>query len=121
MTGPAHSTDYDRLWAVGRYDLGLGTEEFWSLTPRQFRLLVERKHEAERAEYWRAALGAWASIAPHTDPKKGRQPRIEDFIPDGYGRPMRVQPVAAPKKDPNELREWLRMMNRRAGGTEYSA
>src|SRR5258708_21419088 len=37
------NANWAELWAVGRVDLRLTDEQFWSLTPRQFLLLIERQ------------------------------------------------------------------------------
>ncbi len=39
------------LWAVGRYDLHLSEDEFWSLSPRQFHALTERHDARLEREY----------------------------------------------------------------------
>lgn len=45
------------LWAVGRYDLRLTTEEFWGLVPRQFMALLKRaRSERQRREYGPALI-----------------------------------------------------------------
>ena len=45
------------LWAVGRYDLRLTTEEFWGLVPRQFLALLKRvRSERQRLEYGPALI-----------------------------------------------------------------
>lgn len=36
------STDWHRLWSMGRYDLRLSEEEFWGLTPLMWDTLVRR-------------------------------------------------------------------------------
>jgi hypothetical protein len=41
------------LWSVGVYDLGLTTERFWALTPREYRALADRQLEAQKADDWR--------------------------------------------------------------------
>ena len=33
------------MWAVGRYDLRLTDEEFWSMVPRQYLALLERNRQ----------------------------------------------------------------------------
>lgn len=68
------------LWAVGRYDLGLGEEEFWRLSPRQFGALLERHNEEQRKEDWRAGMIA-ATIANALRGKKGKAYQAEDFMP----------------------------------------
>lgn len=40
------------LWALARIDLGLSSEEFWSLTPREFSFLAAR--HAERIKVFAA-------------------------------------------------------------------
>lgn len=48
---------WETLWAVGRYDLQLTTEEFWGLVPRQFLALLKRvRSERQRREYGPAII-----------------------------------------------------------------
>lgn len=45
-------TDWHALWAVGRYDLRLSEDEFWSLTPAMLdALMVRLEAERDHAEY----------------------------------------------------------------------
>jgi hypothetical protein len=59
------------LWSVGVYDLKLTSRGFWALTPREYRALVDRQLEAERAQDWRfgqlATLVAGVAGSKHTD------------------------------------------------------
>ena len=36
------------LWAIGRHDLGLSSDEFWELTLEEFGALVKRRQIAQR-------------------------------------------------------------------------
>ena len=48
---------WETLWAVGRYDLRLTSEEFWGLVPRQFMALLKRaRSERQRREYGPALI-----------------------------------------------------------------
>jgi len=62
-----------------RYDLGLGDEEFWRLTPRQYSALVERLEEQKRWESWQTGL--ICSTLANIFAKKGHRLKPEDFMP----------------------------------------
>ena len=68
------------MWAVGRYDLKLGEEEFWHLTPRQYVALLERHEGAMEWEDYRTGIIA-ATIANMLQGKKGKNLKPEDFMP----------------------------------------
>ncbi len=69
------------MWAFGRYDLGLGEEEFWHLTPRQWGALIERWEEAQEWKDYR--VGIIASTIVNTTPRKkgSKLYKPEDFMP----------------------------------------
>jgi len=68
------------MWAFGRYDLRLGEDEFWHLTPRQYAALVERHEEAMEWQDYRAGLVA--SVIANSVPRKGgRVYKPSDFMP----------------------------------------
>lgn len=50
---------WERLWAFGRYDLGLSEVDFWALTPREFILIAERARARIRWSDYRAAITPW--------------------------------------------------------------
>ena len=70
------------MWAVGRYDLGLGEDEFWALTIRELNALLERyKSEHDWLNY-RAALICSVLANTARDPKRKPRPFIpDDFMP----------------------------------------
>ena len=48
------------LWTLAVVDLGISSDEFWRLTPREFFALINRKEQRDRLENYRAGLGAAA-------------------------------------------------------------
>lgn len=98
------------LWTIARYNLGLSTEEFYSLTPRQFHLLNEahRKslvHREMIQAYTTAAIINYSLGAPETP----AQP--VDFIPH-YQRPASEASTKPVKLTEGELQDWnTRVMN----------
>ena len=67
------------LWSIGRYDLRLNDEEFWSLTLKEFNLLMKRHKEQRSAEMFNSAL-ICATIA-NVNRSKGRAYTPMDFMP----------------------------------------
>lgn len=87
---------------MGIVDLGLDPEYFWSLTLREFELLLKR----HRTERYRVSAHVCAFFEErHRDPQQRGDPfTIEDFLP-GY-----EHPEATPEDEiaANAL-EWQRM------------
>ena len=82
------------MWAIGRYDLGLSEEEFWSITLRQYQLLNDRFAAAAR---WQEALNAvtpWLTAEMNRDRKRQRTPfTLRDFmLSEQAARPQRKSP-----------------------------
>lgn len=67
------------LWSIGRYDLRLNDEEFWSLTLKEFNLLMKRHKEQRSADMFNSAL-ICATIA-NVNRTKGRSYTPLDFMP----------------------------------------
>jgi len=89
------------LWAVGRYDLQLSTEEFWGLVPRQFVALLRRQRLERIGREYGPALITSAILARGAK----RPPDPTTFMPS-YNR----------KKDTQEI-PWQVMKSRmRAAG-----
>lgn len=73
------------MWAIGVFDFGLSSEQFWKLTPAQFEAL-SRRHEIVRQQD-DLGFGIVASTVAncHRNPKKRRKPyEPADFMPK-YG------------------------------------
>src|SRR6185312_12893062 len=91
------------MWAIARYDLGLTSDEFYALTPRQFDALLKRKEHADTMQEFLfgqlAAMTANFSMAP---PKKPARP--QDFMPSQWGK------AAKPKR--RSKRTITRTLNR---------
>jgi hypothetical protein len=69
------------LWAIARYDLGIGLGEFGELTLAQFEALLDRHHEAHRRRM--AAAGVVAAAVYNSQRTKDSDPLVNavDFIP----------------------------------------
>jgi hypothetical protein len=76
------------MWSVARYDLGLTSEDFYALTPRQFDALVKRRErDAQEQEFLTAQLTAAVVNFSMCHPKEPVSPR--DFMPSEFGKPAR--------------------------------
>jgi hypothetical protein len=76
--------DWHELWAIGRYDLHLSDEEFWSLTPLQFHSLVARFDAQCDREFM--AAGVVASMVGNCHLAQGADPLTPDmFVPHRGG------------------------------------
>ena len=71
---------WDRCWSNARVHLGLTDEQFFSLTPRQFSLLMDRHKEREELKEFLSAQVV-AAIVNHSfsPPEKAQAPA--DFMP----------------------------------------
>ena len=75
---------WETLWAVGRHDLRLTDEEFWSLVPRQFVALMRQLNQARvRQEYGPAMI-----VAAILGRGLKRPPDPTSFMPS-YKKPKR--------------------------------
>jgi len=78
------------MWSVARYDLGLTSDEFFALTPRQFdALLKRREHETQRAEYMQAQIAAYTINFSACHPKESVDPF--DLMPSMAGKQRRAK------------------------------
>lgn len=80
------------LWSIGRYDLRLNDEEFWSLTLKEFNLLMKRHKEQRSAEMFNSAL-ICATIA-NVNRTKGRAYSPMDFMPKEETKPKKKMSIA---------------------------
>jgi len=94
------------MWSIGVVFLGLPEERFWSLTPREYSLLLQRYAERRRHELEGSALVAAMLYNINKDPKaKALQPA--DFL---GGKP-------APKAQTAEhIKDAIRSLNKAFGG-----
>jgi hypothetical protein len=77
-------------------DLGLTSEQYWNLTPREFGHLRERWQARETREDRRTALIACILANVNRDPKRRAQPfEIEDFMPGAKKRQQTVEEMIA--------------------------
>ena len=68
------------LWAMGRYDLHLTNDEFWSITLAELNVLMERRaYDLERQDY-HAALICSVLANINRDPRKGKTYSPSDFM-----------------------------------------
>jgi len=73
------------MWSVARYDLGLTSEEFFRLTPRQFDALVKRKeYETQRDEFMLAQIAGYTINFSMCHPKEPVDPF--DLMPSMAGK-----------------------------------
>lgn len=70
---------------MARFHLGLTDDEFFRLTPRQLRLLLNRHREAtQHAELLHGIIAAAVVNSGFSAPKKGVEPRL--FMPSQWGK-----------------------------------
>lgn len=87
------------IWAVGRYDLGIGELEFWQLTLEEFEALRARDRAAEEFQEYCGALAAWAVF--NTARGKGQPFRqVTDFMLQRVARGALAAPAHPPDARP---------------------
>jgi len=67
---------WEKLWAVGRYDLRLSEEEFWHMVPRQYSALLKRHHQEFIRHEFGPAIICSAIFSTH-----GVRADYEKFMP----------------------------------------
>ncbi len=103
------------MWSVGRFDLGLSDEEFWSLTLAEYDALVKRLQVKCKQDDARVAMICCILANVNRDPKKRSKPyEIKDFMPK-YGDSEQGQ--SEPQSWQN-MHAVARMLNRAFGGVE---
>lgn len=66
------------LWAIGRYDLHLSDDEFWSLSPVKYFALYERwERELDHADFMLAQI---CSVMWNSFRSKGKALKATDFM-----------------------------------------
>lgn len=85
--------------------MGLETEEFWRLTPRQFKALVDRLEQKLQREDYRPAL--ICSVLANINRGKRKKPYTpKDFMPGSkYKGPTR------PTQSPQQMLAFAEMLN----------
>jgi hypothetical protein len=84
------------LWSVARYDLGLSSEEFFSLTPRQLDALIRRHERASKEREFLFAQLTQSVV--NFSPVHPKEPaKLQAFMPSEW-----VKPTAAVLADPTE-------------------
>lgn len=77
---------------MARHDLGLSTEEFFSLQPRQLDALIRRHERAKQeTEFLFAQLGSLVANFSMAHPKKPIEPR--DLMPSQWKQARKAQPI----------------------------
>ncbi len=71
---------WDRCWSNARIHLGLTDEQFFSLTPRQFSLLMDRHKEREELKEFLSAQVV-AAIVNHSFSPPEKEQAPADFMP----------------------------------------
>jgi len=106
---PAESTDIDwlELWSLARVR-GIGSAEFWGLTFREFRAILDRFAEIEDRDFLRAGIVAATIANVHRGPNQDPFTPA-DFMPGGR------QPE---QMDGEKMLEKIRAVNAALGGTE---
>lgn len=99
------------MWAAGVVDLGLTTEVFWSLTPREFSLLFERHLDREERANQRAGLIA-SFIANYAgrqrDERKHPRPfTVQEITPSRHSRNGHMTAPAHPLEPEQSLEDMI--------------
>jgi hypothetical protein len=103
------------MYSVGRVDLGLSEPEFWALSPRTYRAMLDRKraHEdrAETSANLRAGVIASAVLNSVGGKKNGGQFTARDFF---HFEPTPTSGGTTPSADQQKLIEgsWLQWAER---------
>ena len=92
---------------MGRYDIGLGEEEFWALTIKEFNALVERYDNNQEWLNHRAAL-ICTLLANIWRGKNSKVYTLGDFMPKEKSRQQTAKQMLAT----------ARMLNAAFGGKE---
>lgn len=89
--GETAAVDWWNLWAFGTLDLGLDSDRFWALSPRQFFALVERSNQRLRQSM--IGTSQICSLLANIHRPEGHRPyTVEDYLP-------KVGRVAGPEAD----------------------
>ena len=72
------------MWAFARYEIGLKSDEFYAMTPRQFHALADQyRWNQERSELLFAQL---AAVTHNTGFRTTEKPlEVQDFMPSRWG------------------------------------
>lgn len=104
---------WQRYWAVARYDLGLSSDEFFDCTPRQLDALIKRHERSKQEqEFLFAQLTSCVVNFSMAGPKKPSEPK--DFMPSEwikhpvatFKRRRKRQLIATELR--NVMQNWLR-------------
>jgi hypothetical protein len=95
---PASPPDWMRLWSYADQDLGVSTDRFWRLTPRQFAALSDRHEEAYIRSLHGAAMVSTTLANIHRDAKKHAAPYTPaGLYPALFTAPTEPRPERAKK------------------------
>jgi len=85
------------MWSSAKYDLGLTSEEFFALTPRQFDALQKRhKSKAESNELLFGQLTSWVANTGFRSTEKPTKPA--DFMPSKWANKAEQKPLATVRR-----------------------
>ena len=99
-------TELIELQARAKIRYGLSASEFRALTPRELTAYEKEWYDLEQLREERIAMLAWIYACAHS--KKGRKPKIEDF--------MRFRQRTKREKSPEELEALIRMIPGKSNG-----
>lgn len=90
---------------MGRYDLGLGEEEFWALTVRELNALIERYKNNQDWLNYRSALICAVMANMWRDSKR------QAFTPDDFMPKEKVR-----QQSPEQMLATVKLLNTALGG-----
>lgn len=105
---------------MGRIDLGLSESEFWDLTPRQFRALLDRQREIRERIEQRADLRAGVIASVIANSAGGKRGGGSFKATDFFRFPPVGRPIASarPEKMPQKMVEQLWINWSKAAGAQ---
>lgn len=103
------------LWSTAR-SVGIASDEFWTLTAREFHAITKRHHEREEREWMRSAAIQSTIANCNRDADKRPEPyTAADFMPTG----MIEQPEQREPTQEEMLRD-MRLLNASFGGVDLT-
>ena len=109
------STDWYRLWATARFDLGLSDAEFWALHPLQFHHLCLRLDARIDREFYGHCITAAMIRNCNIDPEKTEPIAPMALMPTASGEKARAQLAAPAAPQSVSLVEKVRQMKAALG------
>lgn len=97
------------MWSIGRFDLQLAEDEFWSLTPVEFHALTGRLSVMKKWGDFRTGIIA-STIANVNRGKRKKAYKPADFMPKEESR--------SGKRTWQDQLAWVEMINAALGGKD---